>query len=388
MNEVSGYGQAGRVQPDDGTGRNASEVTTNSNAFGLEAYTGSPMGTVDQTESTQRDDQKQTTWTDLQVESLWQARLGEPVVGGPAALDGTLIITGRSGRIYAFNATDGTERWQSEENYGRTTQPAVKNGLAFVGNQNGKLRAIDAAAGTVRWSYDVDGEIEAQPVAQDDLVHVAGSGGQVHLIDSESGDRQAAFGHGNPAVCSLAVGRETVLLGSAGGGLQARCTTDGRERWRCLPEKAVVAAPTTVDNRAYVATIDDVYVLAIDRVTGAIRQRFEVGSAVWGRPVVTDDIIVVASQDGVVTAFDREAGTRRWRVELCGSAWCGPAVDNGRVYIADDIGRTYALDASDGEEWWRFDADAAITTAPTVADGFVFVATEAGSVYALTETRS
>lgn len=381
MNGVSGHGRA-EIQPDDeGTG-STSSVAATSDPFGLETYTGQTTRTSEPVEPTRTDDPVEPTQPDQQVEARWRTELGDPVVGGPLVHDGWIYATGRSGRVCALDATDGTERWRSAAGRVPTTRPAAADGLVFVGNADGVLRAFDATDGSVRWAYEVDGGIEASPVVRDGVVHVASDRGQVYLIDAEGGDRRVAFGHGSLAVCSLAVGRETVLLGSAGGGIQARCTADGRERWRCVPDQAVVAAPAVTDERAYVATIDSDCVHAVDRVTGAVRERFEMGSAVWGRPVVAGDTVLVAGRDGEVAAFDPGDGTRRWSFRMHGSAWSGPTVADGCVYVADDEGWTYALDGS-GRERWRFVAGAAITTSPAVADGAVVVCDETGTVYAL-----
>lgn len=385
MNGVSGHGRA-EVQDDDGN--SASSVAASSDPFGLDTYTGQTTqatgGTTRTSEPVEppQPDQSEPARPD-EVETRWRTKLGEPVAGGPVAHDGRVFATGRSGQVYALDATDGTERWQSAAGRAAATRPAADDGGVFVGHADGTLRALDATDGNVRWTYEVDDGIEAPPVVRDGVVHVASDAGQCYRIDADTGDRRGAFGHGSRAVCSLAVDGETVLLGSAGGGLQARCLTDGRERWRCLPEQAVVAASAVAHERAYIVTVDDDRVRAVDLVTGTVQERFEVGSAVWGRPAVTDDAVIVAGQDGTVSAFDPD-GTRRWSLRMAGSAWSGPTVADGQVYVADDEGWAYALDAADGTERWRFEADAAITTAPTVADGAV-VATEAGTICALTE---
>lgn len=387
MNDTPGQnGSTGSVHPRESA--DDASTTARPDAFGLGTYiegatagTEESVGTKTRPTSSGRASTRQQAGTSERVEAQWKTRLGEPLSSGPVVHDGGVFATGRSGRVYALDATDGTERWQLAVGNGRTTRPAVEDGLAFVGDRNGVLRALDATTGTVRWRYDVGGEIEARPVVRDGVVHVAG-GGRVSLVDADTGDRRAAFGHGRPAVGAFAVGRETVLLGSVGGGLQARCSADGRERWECVPDQAVVAAPAVADDRAYVATVDGTTLLAVDHVTGSVRERFDVGSRVWGRPAVTDDAAIVADQDGVVSAFDRETGACRWRVELRGSVWRGPTVADGRIYVGDDEGWIYCLDAV-GEKRWRFEADAAITTSPAVADGRVVLATEAGTVVAL-----
>lgn len=317
------------------------------------------------------------------VGTCWRTRLqvGE---AEPLVHDGRVYVRGRSGPVCALDVTDGTELWRSNDCGVGAARPAVGEGLVFVGGADGELRALDASDGTTTWTYQVDGAIEAPPVVRDGTVHVATDRGQVYLVSAESGDRQGAFGNGFRAVCSLAVAPETVLLGSLDGGVQARGIADGRERWRFEPDRAVVARPTVRGEHVYVATIDGDSIRAVSLVTGAIRERFGVGSGVWGRPVVTDDAVFVSARDGVVAAFDRD-GTRRWSVRTAGSVWCGPTVADGNVYVADGDGWTYAFDAADGATRWRFKAGAGITTSPAVADGTIVVCDEAGAVYAFGE---
>lgn len=397
MDDVSGYGRANGVSPEGDTTSEPAGIDGTPDAFGLGAYTGSTVQTVEEeAESTQAVERTVSTPTiqrtapnqsKVQIEPDWQTVLDEPIIGGPAVHDGQLFVTGRSGRLYALDGADGTESWQSPPDQVATTRPTVGAGVVVVGNEDGLLRAYDVTDGAIQWTYDVHGTVEAAPAIEDDVVYTTSARGEAYLIDAKRGDRRTAFGHASRSVCAIAAGQDSILFASVRGGVESRSTTDGRKRWRCVPDQAVAAPPVVAGDRAFVASIDDNAVLAIDRVTGTVEAQFEASDAVWGRPIVTDDTLVVADQSGVVSAFDRGRATPRWQVEVEGSVWAGPVVENERVYLADDVGEVYAFDVDGGELLGQFAADAPITTAPAVAAGAVFVATENGSVYALGEAE-
>lgn len=97
----------------------------------------------------------------------WRAELGTKrgMEATPVMLDGTLYLTGMAGRVYAFDAATGAQRWGfTPEIDGRAWRAAccdaVNRGVAIAGDRlfvaalDGKLYALDRKTGEVQWSTD------------------------------------------------------------------------------------------------------------------------------------------------------------------------------------------------------------------------------------------
>lgn len=88
------------------------------------------------------------------VESNVQSgKSGEPLAVGTDCL----LIATESGRLHAFDRSDGTERWQSTLGEVLPTQPAVSDSTAYVGNlYAGEVYAVNMETGNPRWSIKAD----------------------------------------------------------------------------------------------------------------------------------------------------------------------------------------------------------------------------------------
>ncbi|WP_208028224.1 outer membrane protein assembly factor BamB family protein [Rhabdothermincola sediminis] len=87
--------------------------------------------------------------------------------------------------------------------------------------------------------------------------------------------------------------------------------------------------------------------LGIDRVTGQVVWRKDLGSQTWQSPVVVDDVLIEGDCDGNLHAYDVR-DTRRdppelWSVKLDGCIESTPAVWKGRIFVGARGGKFYAI---------------------------------------------
>ena len=181
-----------------------------------------------------------------------------------------------------------------------------------------------------------------------------------------------------------------VFIGDWTGHVRALDAATGEQRWdRDLSTNYIGGAVAIDDARVFVGTFD-ARLVALDRETGEPVWESPVGeddpqSAVFGSPVVVDDLVIigVASYEefgsdaptfrGHVDALDAATGEEVWRHYLTAgdetegpgvSVWSSPAVDvdRGQVYVG--TGQAYAppasprsnalvaLDLETGDELW------------------------------------
>jgi len=114
---------------------------------------------------------------------LWRSTLGGSVAQHGLVADGdTVFVTGDA--LYALDGTDGSVDWCRSPS-GRQTAPAVADGTVVVAtnrvsDDEGGLYAYDRSDGTERWQTTAvgpsnAGPLQAQPTVFDGTVFVTGS---------------------------------------------------------------------------------------------------------------------------------------------------------------------------------------------------------------------
>ncbi len=88
-------------------------------------------------------------------------------------------------------------------------------------------------------------------------------------------------------------------------------------------------------------------VLGIDRMSGEVLWRKDLGSQTWQSPVVVDDVLVMGDCEGVLHGYDvsdtRVDPPELWTVQIEGCIESTPAVWNGRIYVGARGGKFYAI---------------------------------------------
>jgi outer membrane protein assembly factor BamB len=102
---------------------------------------------------------------------------------------------------------------------------------------------------------------------------------------------------------------------------------------------------------------------------------------VYTAPVVTQDALYVASDDGNVYALNVTSGAEFWKA---GGEF--PIVDNGKIFAGGDS-KVYALNANDGTQIWASSIVQGMTVnvgaPPVVADGVLYIGFDSYGLYAL-----
>lgn len=96
-------------------------------------------------------------------EVRWIAPTDGSVVGTPVTWDAKVFAADMNGKVYAFDADDGSLIWvtcvESDCSVpgfpfsGVTANPAIKDGVVYVGTLSGSLVALDAVSGSVLWRH-------------------------------------------------------------------------------------------------------------------------------------------------------------------------------------------------------------------------------------------
>lgn len=234
-------------------------------------------------------------------------------VNSPPALAGDRVFVTTFIEVFCLAADREEILWRGPEMDGIQAAPTVAGDQVVV-NSGGfqgvapHIRAFDVADGTERWRYDTDAETKGTPAVADETVYVTATDG-LHAVDATSGERLFHQPTVTGRWASPATDGEHVYAMSRAEGaseLVVLDAVDGTERWR-QPTPAMDTAP----------------------------------------PVVTNDSVYIATEDGIV-ALDPSDGTERATLGGRGQ----PVALVGDVLYATERGILYAIDtAGDGELW-------------------------------------
>ncbi|HZC76999.1 MAG TPA: PQQ-binding-like beta-propeller repeat protein, partial [Ktedonobacterales bacterium] len=183
----------------------------------------------------------------------WRNAIGAPTsssdnVSGPAVDGSSVFIGSADHHVYAFNTSDGSERWKFLTRGKVVSTPAAVSGVVFVGSTDNYVYALHAADGSVKWKYLTQGAVQSSPAVADGVVFIGSDDEYLYALDAESGDAywrtpagdldqsSGIITNGGPIVGYPAVTPEVVCIIDKNQHT-VRCydRSDGTQRWTQRP---------------------------------------------------------------------------------------------------------------------------------------------------------
>jgi outer membrane protein assembly factor BamB len=129
---------------------------------------------------------------------------------------------------------------------------------------------------------------------------------------------------------------------------------------------------------------DDGKVYALLGVNGRLLWEYDMASPVKVRPFVTNDLVIVASEDGDFIGLEL-SGKRKWGTRIKRGIYSSPFVDmkENLCFFGAMDGFMYAYDARSGYNINRFRTNGPIISSPHVVDGIVYFGSADGHLYAI-----
>jgi outer membrane protein assembly factor BamB len=282
------------------------------------------------------------------------------------ATDGALIYLADGPFVYAVSLGDGRQIWKypGERNNKLVfySPPAVTpDGLIIVGSAgtDHSLVALnpndinpDTNAPFEEWKFTgAKDHWVAAPLVVGNQLFAVNSDGNLYILDLQDGQSTK---------------KATVV--ELGGRLWSQPTTDGE--------------------RVYVTSLDH-SVIAVDVNTYKVVWHEEIGGAVPGSAVPTEDgSLYVGSLASQLEKFDTTTGDHQTVVDAANWVWSTPSLDGDTLYFGDVAGNLYSFNTSTGDQNWKpikpdNSETASITASPLVREQHILVATESGSVFAV-----
>jgi len=310
----------------------------------------------------------------------WQFETGNAVTTVPAIDEKVLYVGSRDGYLYALEAADGRLKWKVPASTGKIT--ASTNGAwvdcsptigtytcgptlespppkrLFLGCHNRDLHAFDLSNGEEQWRFPTFNWILSQPVVDNYIVYFGSIDGSIYALDARCG----------ALVWSYRVGKYLNYAPSIVSGSIA-----------C---EAVCGAPLVANETLYCGA-DDGFLYALDARTGKERWAFQTEKWVWGRPMLHEGVLIVASAASRIYGLDAESGKKLWQLATGNANYASVVAARNLALIACTNGCLYGVNPATGEAAWTFVAEAGLRAAPVVDAEKIYLPTCGGTVHAL-----
>lgn len=242
------------------------------------------------------------------------------------------------------------------------TTPIVIDGTIYTIDTDSQLRAFGTNDGKQKWQTYIGKADEDEPV----------------------------IGGG------LAFGENTLFATNGFDEILALDYKAGKILWRQKLPAPARAAPTILNNRVYVATVDN-RLLALSVSNGSRLWDYQgltemTGLVGTGSPAATNDVVIAGFSSGELTALRVENGSVAWTDNLAGLRGMGglsslsdiralPVIEGGLVFAISFGGRMVALDVRTGSRVWQREIGGVNT--PWVAGKTLYVVTLENALVAL-----
>lgn len=121
--------------------------------------------------------------------TLWTAVTSNYIYYNAEALEanGTVYVTCTDGKLYAFNASNGKQRWTAATGAEITAAPAYANGSVYVGSTDDQFYAFNAKTGVKVWSIAETSEFIAVPAVANGVVYDGNTNGNLYAYNAVTG---------------------------------------------------------------------------------------------------------------------------------------------------------------------------------------------------------
>ena len=276
----------------------------------------------------------------------WLADLHGPVTALAAKRGSAYALVGKGDveqNVFCLDEETGKELWKTGALYARDVLTLTEDRLFLARNQ--QLVCLNPDTGQSIWNKDF-ADISGAPAAAHGLVFAAQGGANPRLVCMEDGGGRQMW--------------SSLLPGKPRGAVT--CTGDG------------VAVVCEVSNGGKPAGV----IVIVSLIDGKRLGKFEVPAMPTGHPVVSDDYLAVAAEDGRVYAYDAKGKLLREKGILVGKPAQNPALVGGiLVYAGKNKLATWNLTA--GSYPWGYRGQRVmgrVYSAPVVTGETVFVTTE------------
>jgi len=248
----------------------------------------------------------------------WQGKVKGEVIAAPALDSGKLVVNTVSGVMKAFNASNGQDDWQIEQevpplSLRGISAPVIAGGGVIIGSADGSLSVYLLEQGRQGWTVDIGEaagstelerviDVDSTPLVYGDVVYTVSSRGNLSAVELRSG--RVLWQRQYSSYREITISGNNLFLTDIKGHVYAIDRNNGLELWSQLSfTNRGVTGPAAIANYIVVGDFEG-YLHWLDQATGEIVARHQVDSSgIYTTPVVANGVLYSQSRDGDLEAI-------------------------------------------------------------------------------------
>ena len=310
------------------------------------------------------------------------AQIERPFRSPVAVVGANVIVSNDDGHLYSFNRDFGSQRWRYNLSSTGSLAPAINDTRIFFPYAGNRIIVLQDGGNFASLVADVElpGVVTTSPTFLNDVVFIGvGDGADAQVVAmriDNLGDRRT-FTPPQSRVLQPAIGQETLYVAAEKvWAIDVNLWGNPETIWESTNVGSVAAPPVYAypgvvrTAELYVADASGV-VHALDANTGRSIWTYSFGSQV--SMLAVNDVNVFAAGSGILRALSRQTGQVLWSTQIGDNLAGGPFVTNDRVLVITQNGSALIFDANTGA---GPDATAsfrmALLAAPAVSQEWIF----------------
>ncbi len=261
-------------------------------------------------------------------------------------------------------------RWAAEKNSSSVVSIPQLDMIINI-STDGLLEAVTSAG--MLWRRHLGEHVTATPPGDGNLLYVPTSGGRIVALSLRDG--RPAWSVRIEGLLLFGSGIEQangMLYAGTSRGYVYAISRAGRIAWQARLDAGVFSTPVLRNQRLYVASQDG-NLYRLNQTTGAVEDRIQTGRVMSGSMAFSQGKLFLANYQGEVISYDTERGRTDWRRSTGNGLIVHLFAERGDLYVMSSDGIVLKYDAA-GSRVWRVGLGGRITVAPAFRDGHLHIA--------------
>ncbi|EAQ99486.1 outer membrane protein assembly factor BamB [Congregibacter litoralis] len=252
-------------------------------------------------------------------ETLWTSEVSGEVLAAPQSNGRVVVAQTYDGRLYGFDFETGEQQWRYDSNLPvltirGTSTPILDGGVVYAGFATGRVLAFDALDGTIRWEARVaipQGRSEIERIVDVDgtmalagtELYVASYQGRIAALDTRTGRK--IWQRNVSAFYGVSQGFGNVYIAEESGTITAFLRNGQGIRWE-QPALAWRGLSRPIPVSSYLAVVDfEGYLHLLSQVDGEFLARVRPDSdGARADMLAVGTVLYVYSNGGKLIAYD------------------------------------------------------------------------------------
>lgn len=254
---------------------------------------------------------------------LWHYTSSAPYVSMPSVTDGMVYALTQDGHLFALRDSDGFPLWTyTSLNPSQPLPSVVANGMVYLSLQDGSMDVLRASTGVLLWRYTPRVpalHLYPQPLVADGVVYALTQDGHLFALRASDGFTVWSVAlHATDLLPSMIVTGGVIYVGAFDGSIYALRASSGSLLWHHQGGEGGSITITI----AQIVIYFPIYTVGANPIESITALRASDGFVIWRytphtsyrqlSPMMGDDIVLIALQDGSIDALRASSGSLRW----------------------------------------------------------------------------